>query len=117
MRRWAGTLVAGARLVAALMLVAPAAPLFAEEPAATPPKVARRGANDKRRTVRNYGTNLLHNVTGVLSRGNRETFLYTAVFTVPARSWDADVVRYFVSEQASYITGQKVYIDGGGQLG
>lgn len=95
MRRCAGTLVAGARLVVVLMLVAPAAPLFAEEPEVTPPKVARRGANDKRRTVRNYGTNLLHNVTGVLSRGNRETFLYTAVFTVPARSWDADVVRYF----------------------
>ena len=28
----------------------------------------------------------------------------------------ADVVRHFVSERASYVTGQRVYVDGGGNL-
>jgi len=86
------------RLVLVAALVAAAVPARAEQgPATGPDKQPKRvrGANDKRRTVRSYGTNLTHNITGVLSKGNREAFFYTAAFTVPARTWDEEVVRFF----------------------
>lgn len=75
-------------------LAAPA-PALEDRPAQQGAGVVPLVRDDKRRTVRSYGTNLLHNVVGVLSSDNRGPFFVTAAFTAPAFAWDDEVMRYF----------------------
>jgi membrane-associated phospholipid phosphatase len=55
----------------------------------------RRGANDARRTVRSYPTNLAYNFLGVLTPGNHKPLLVTASLTAPAFAWDDEGLGYF----------------------
>jgi membrane-associated phospholipid phosphatase len=74
----------------------PAAAPPASEPPAQPPGTPHvRGWDDQRRTMRSYGSNLLYNFAGVVTRGNHMPLLVTASFTVPALAWDDEGIAYF----------------------
>jgi membrane-associated phospholipid phosphatase len=53
------------------------------------------GWDDKRRTMRSYGSNLLYNFAGVVTTGNHMPLLVTTAFSIPAYAWDEDAVAYF----------------------
>ena len=54
-----------------------------------------RGWDDKRRTLRSYGSNLIYNFAGVVTTGNHVPLLVTAALSVPAFAWDDEAVSYF----------------------
>ena len=85
------TLMAG-RPAAAQDVPAPA-PVAAPAPA--PPERRPRGWDDKRRTMRSYGSNLIYNVAGVVTTGNHMPLLVTTAFTIPAFAWDDEGIAYF----------------------
>jgi membrane-associated phospholipid phosphatase len=60
-----------------------------------PPKKGRPAPDDKRRTLRSYGSNLLYNFMGVVTPGNRMPLLVTAAVTAPAFAWDDEGIAYF----------------------
>jgi membrane-associated phospholipid phosphatase len=84
------------RITAVALLVA-LTPMLAraeEPPAAEPAKNVPAPRDDKRRTVRSYGTNLVHNIVAV--PGNAApSLVITAAITAPALAWDANVEQYF----------------------
>lgn len=51
--------------------------------------------DDKRRTLRSYGSNLAYNFLGGVTRGNHFPLLVTAAFTAPAFAWDDEVIAWF----------------------
>lgn len=79
-------------------LAAPATALE-DEPAQQGTGVVPRLRDDKRRTVRSYGTNLVHNVVGVLSSDNRRPFVVAAALTPLSFIGDDDVKRYFTEHR------------------
>lgn len=83
------------RTVAAAVLVTLVAAVSA--PAAEDPKVAppRWRPDDKRRTMRGYGSNLAYNFLGVWTPGNYRPLLLTAAATAPAFAWDNEGIDYF----------------------
>jgi membrane-associated phospholipid phosphatase len=72
----------------------PAPPVPADE-AKDPPTTPRPRYDDKRRTLRSYGSNLLYNIAGGVTTGNHMPLLVTASLTAPAFAWDDGVVDYF----------------------
>ena len=68
-----------------------------EPPPPPPPKPAKRrpAPDDKRRTLKSYGSNLKYNFMGVVTPGNRMPLLVTGALTLPALAWDDTVVDYF----------------------
>ena len=111
-----------ARTAAAFLCVALAVPASAQEPAppAAPPgpeatpspappgaapaepplvktgsEVKRRGWDDERRTMRGYGSNLLYNTAGVLTRGNYGPIALMFAAVPAAMTLDDDFIRYF----------------------
>jgi membrane-associated phospholipid phosphatase len=65
------------------------------DPQAKPPAPSRWAPDDKRRTLKGYKRNLLYNLLGVVTPGNRSTLLVTGALTAPALAWDDEVVSYF----------------------
>lgn len=51
--------------------------------------------DDKRRTMKSYWNNLAYNFLGVVTSGNHEPLLVTAVLTAPAFAWDDEGKKYF----------------------
>lgn len=91
---------------AAVSSVVVLATLMAGRPAATQdvpvaaapqasPERRPRGWDDKRRTVRSYGSNLIYNFAGVVTSGNHVPLLVTTAFTIPALAWDDEGIAYF----------------------
>jgi len=58
-------------------------------------KKPRPAPDDKRRTLRSYGCNLVYDFLGVVTPGNRVPLLVTAALTAPAAAWDDEGVAYF----------------------
>jgi membrane-associated phospholipid phosphatase len=93
----AGGAAVGESLPAADGETAPAAPKSA---GTTPSKGAtqkkpRPAPDDKRRTLRSYGSNLLYDFVGVVTPGNHVPLLVTAALTAPAFAWDDEGIDYF----------------------
>jgi membrane-associated phospholipid phosphatase len=81
---------------ATAVLVLQASLASAQDPQpGTPDSERRRGAHDKRRTVRSYGHNLLYNTLAVPKKDNLVPLVLTTAFTAPAFAWDDEVVGYF----------------------
>jgi hypothetical protein len=59
------------------------------------PKAERVRPDDKRRTLRSYGSNLRYNFIGVLTRGNHKPLLITAALTAPSFLLDDEGKKYF----------------------
>ena len=59
------------------------------------PKRKLRGWDDRRRTIRSYGSNLIYNFAGVVTSGNHVPLLVTAALTAPAFAWDDEGIDYF----------------------
>ncbi len=80
--------------------IAPASMLAPQvEPSPAPP-ASPHGAppstrDDKRRTLKSYWSNLAYNFLGVVTSGNREPLLVTALLTAPAFAWDDEGKKYF----------------------
>jgi membrane-associated phospholipid phosphatase len=72
----------------------------ADPPKAAPPLIPGPGAvrvppDDKRRTMKSYGSNLAYNFLGVLTRGNQKPLLITAAITAPSFLLDDEFKQYF----------------------
>jgi hypothetical protein len=81
-----------------LLLAASTAAASAQEPAPPlipGPKPARVQPDDKRRTLRSYGHNLVYNFRDVLAPGNYKPLLIAAALTAPSFLLDDEGRRYF----------------------
>lgn len=80
-----------------LLCAATASPGWAQEPSPAPPEAApkRRLPDDKRRTLRSYGSNLAYNFAGFFTTGNHLPLVITASLTGPAFLLDEECQTYF----------------------
>jgi membrane-associated phospholipid phosphatase len=80
-----------------LVLAAAAPPAWAQEPSPPPPAAPGRPApDDKRRTLRSYGSNLAYNFAGFFTTGNHLPLVITATLTGPAFLLDEECQTYFL---------------------
>lgn len=73
----------------------PEAPASPAPPLIPGPKPARVRPDDKRRTMKSYGSNLAYNFLGVLTRGNHKPLLITTAITAPSFPLDDEGKQYF----------------------
>ena len=79
---------------AAVTQAVPSAPETPAPPLLPGPKV-RVAPDDKRRTMRSYGYNLVHNFASVVQRDNHKPLLITAALTAASFTVDNDLEDYF----------------------
>jgi hypothetical protein len=92
----------------------------AEEPIPPPPREQapkRWQPDDKRRTLRSYGSNLAYNLLGVWTPGNYPPLLVSAAVTVPSFAWDDDGIEYFGRHPHRNFANIGKYLGGGLAVG
>ena len=73
----------------------PESPATPAPPLIPGPGAARGRPDDKRRTMKSYGSNLAYNLLGVVTRGNHKPLLVTTALTAPSFLLDDEGKQYF----------------------